>query len=128
MEKELWIAVFRECNTGDSADVNSCLSFTCPFCNIVRRGFQHRVYPGGVTLASSSALASEALGGEPPRRSTKILMNVRLTYMMVSYGCQRLRCASCSRADTMRKEHSVVSEICPYLTRWTLTFSAGQSD
>ncbi|TEB30475.1 hypothetical protein FA13DRAFT_1733784, partial [Coprinellus micaceus] len=50
VRQEFWVSLWRECNTGDSGEVNLCLSHSCPFCDVVRNGFQ----PVPLSLEGSS--------------------------------------------------------------------------
>ncbi|KAJ3505211.1 hypothetical protein NMY22_g17659 [Coprinellus aureogranulatus] len=77
-EEEGWIAVLRECNTGDSGQVNLCSSPSCLFCDLVCNAIQHARVPGGMTVYSSAAQASEGLGVPEAMRSKVALIFVKL--------------------------------------------------
>ncbi|KAJ3540651.1 hypothetical protein NMY22_g4208 [Coprinellus aureogranulatus] len=87
-EKELWVAVLRECNAGDSGDITRCGSSTCH--------------------SAVSSVAEETLSGMGPTRSTKVLMNVRLAYIPGKRTPDVTEQHIMSYGADMRKEHPVV--------------------
>ena len=107
-QEEGWVAVGRECNSGNSGEVDLCSSPSCTFCDVVRNGFQWAHCPAGFTVSFSPASANEHLRVTRSVHSAKALFLVSIASAAGSKVPEATAQQLASRGFELRKESALV--------------------